>query len=87
MADFTLYYWPLPFRGQFIRAVLAHAGADWDEPDADAVSDMMSREPADQPVPFMAPPMLVEAGGVAIAQMPSILFHLGRRFDLMPTEP
>ncbi|MEE2861857.1 MAG: glutathione S-transferase [Pseudomonadota bacterium] len=87
MADFTLFYWPLPFRGQFIRAVLAHAGVDWDEPDADAVSDMMSRDPADQPVPFMAPPMLIEAGGLAVAQMPSILFHLGRRFDLMPADP
>ncbi|WP_265501833.1 glutathione S-transferase [Paracoccus beibuensis] len=87
MADFTLYYWPLPFRGQFIRAVLADAGAAWDEPDADAVSDIMSRDPAQQPVPFMAPPMLVDRSGVAVAQMPSILFHLADRFDLMPAEP
>ena len=23
MTDYTLYYWPVPFRGQFIRAILA----------------------------------------------------------------
>ena len=31
MAQYTLYYWPLPFRGQFVRAVLAHVGASWEE--------------------------------------------------------
>lgn len=88
MVDFTLYYWPVPFRGQFVRAVLAHAGANWDEPDADAVSTMMTRAPGDQPVPFMAPPMLEDkAAQVAVAQMPSILFHLGERFGLMPADP
>ncbi|MEI9905722.1 MAG: hypothetical protein WDN06_18665 [Asticcacaulis sp.] len=28
MADYTLIYWPVPFRGQFIRAILGHAGKD-----------------------------------------------------------
>ena len=27
MTDYTLFYWPIPFRGQFVRAVLAHVGA------------------------------------------------------------
>ena len=35
MADYTLYYWPVPFRGQPIRAVLAHVGASWEEMDAE----------------------------------------------------
>ena len=26
MSDYTLYYWSVPFRGQFVRAVLAWAG-------------------------------------------------------------
>lgn len=86
MSGHILYYWPVPFRGQFIRAVLAHAGAGWTEPDAEAVSAMMTQAPADQPVPFMAPPMLVDDAGVAVAQMSSILFHLGTRFDLMPCD-
>ncbi|MDR7127108.1 hypothetical protein [Pseudotabrizicola sp. 4114] len=60
MSDFTLYYWPVPFRGEFVRAILAHANATVDEPGSDAVSEMMQMDPRDQPVPHMAPPMLVE---------------------------
>lgn len=31
MSGYDLYYWPLPFRGQFLRAILAHAGKRWTE--------------------------------------------------------
>ena len=37
MKNFALYYWPVPFRGQFIRGILAHCGCSWDEHDADAI--------------------------------------------------
>jgi glutathione S-transferase len=88
MADYTLYYWPLPFRGQFVRAVLAHAGAGWEEPGMDDVAAMKDRPPADQPVPFMAPPLLVDhAAGVSVAQMPAILAYLGGKFALIPDDP
>jgi len=88
MSDFTLYYWPVPFRGEFVRALLAQAGATVDEPDSDAVSAMMKMDPRDQPVPHMAPPMLVDnASGEAMAEMPAICLWLGERFDLMPREP
>lgn len=85
MADYTLYYWPLPFRGQFIRTVLAHAGATWEEADVEAVTDVMSQKVTDQPVPFMAPPLLIDHdAGVSLAQMPAILSYLGMKLGLMP---
>jgi len=88
MADFTLYYWPLPFRGQFLRAAMAFAGASWDEPGMEAVAEVKDRAPPDQPVPFMAPPLLVDHGaGVSVAQMPAALAWLGGRFELMPADP
>jgi len=88
MADFTLYYWPVPFRGEFIRALLAHQGVTFDEPDSEAVSDMMGLDPRAQPVPHMAPPMLVHnPSGEAVAEMPAICFWLGERFGLMPDDP
>lgn len=87
MSDFTLFYWPVPFRGEFVRALLAHAGTTVDEPGSDEVSAMMEMDPRDQPVPHMAPPMLVDnASGKAIAEMPAICLWLGERFDLMPSE-
>jgi hypothetical protein len=60
MSDYKLYYWPAPFRGQFVRAVLAFAGQDWTEAGAGEISELMGRPVADMPVPFMGPPVLVD---------------------------
>lgn len=88
MTDYTLYYWPLPFRGQFIRAVLAEAEATWDEPEMDEIVGLASLPPGGQPVPFMAPPVLVDhAEALTLAQMPAILAYLGGKHGLMPSEP
>ncbi|GGF57655.1 glutathione S-transferase [Azorhizobium oxalatiphilum] len=85
MADYTLYYWPVPFRGEFVRALLAFAGKTWDEPDADAISDLMSGATARQPVPFTGPPVLVDRSrDVALAQMPAIVLYLGETLRLLP---
>ncbi|MCP3968732.1 MAG: glutathione S-transferase [Rhodobacteraceae bacterium] len=88
MANYTLYYHPIPFRGQFIRWVLAHAGADWDEPAHGEVLGLKSLSVTDQPVPFMAPPLLVDHdAGLSLAQMPAILTYLGQKHGAMPDDP
>lgn len=88
MSDFTLYYWPMPFRGEFVRALLAYVDAAVDEPDSNAVSAMKEMDPREQPIPHMAPPMLLDNGsGKAIAEMPAICLWLGERFDLIPSDP
>jgi glutathione S-transferase len=84
MADYTLIYWPVPFRGQFIRAILAHAGKTWDE--SDEVAELTGAAPADQPVPFMGPPVLIdERNGFRLSEMSAIAFYLGETLDLLPT--
>jgi len=86
MSDYTLCYWPVPFRGQFIRAILAHAGKSWTE--TDTVADLTCAQPDQQPIPFMGPPMLIEdATGFAIAEMPAIAFYLGETLGLLPESP
>lgn len=85
MADYDLYYWPAPFRGQFIRAILAFAGKSWEEHDSGEIGALMSESPRDQPAPFMGPPLLVETRtGFAVAQMPAIALYLGETLDLIP---
>lgn len=86
MSDFALYYWPVPFRGQFIRGILAYAGANWTEHDGGEIGELMGRHPSTQPVPFMGPPVLVDnANGFSIAQMPAIALYLGEKLDLLPS--
>ena len=41
MADYDLYYWSVPFRGQFVRAVLAYAGKTWTEGGDAAIVKLM----------------------------------------------
>lgn len=88
MADYDLYYWPLPFRGQFVRAVLTHAGKPWREHDAEAIDALMSGSAEDMPIPFMGPPLLIDRGAdVAMAEMPAIVWYLGETLDLLPAAP
>lgn len=85
MSDYDLYYWPIPFRGQFVRALLAYAGKTWIEHGAADISRLMSGPMRPRPVPFMGPPLLVDKkADFAIAQMPAIVFYLGETLNLLP---
>jgi glutathione S-transferase len=88
MSDYTLYYWSVPFRGQFVRAVLAFAGKRWTEAGDAEISRLMQGPVGDMPVPFIGPPVLVGAGAkVAISQMPAIVLYLGETLGLLPDTP
>jgi glutathione S-transferase len=85
MSDYDLYYWSVPFRGQFVRAVLAYAGKTWTEAGDTAISELMEGPVKNMPVPFMGPPLLVDKkAAFAIAQMPAIILYLGETLGLMP---
>ncbi|MEJ2021937.1 MAG: glutathione S-transferase family protein [Maritimibacter sp.] len=78
MPDYTLHYWPIPFRGHFIRYVLAHVGASWQE---------VPRKPEGHEYPFLALPLLIDKrSGQSLSQTPAILMSLGRTYDLV-TDP
>ncbi|WP_313536980.1 glutathione S-transferase [Sphingomonas sp.] len=88
MRAFDLYYWPVPFRGQFLRAILAFADARWAEHDADDIAALMDEAPAEQPIGFMGPPVLVDRErDFALSQMPAIALYLGERLNLLPDSP
>lgn len=88
MPDYELFYWSVPFRGQFVRAVLAHAGKTWSEGGDEAIADLMGGPVKEMPVPFMGPPMLIDKkADFAIAQMPAIVLYLGETLDLLPDHP
>ncbi|MEJ0052359.1 MAG: glutathione S-transferase [Methylovirgula sp.] len=85
MTDYKLYYWSVPFRGQFVRAVLAYAGKTWTEAGDAAISKLMDSPVSKMPVPFMGPPLLIDKkADFAIAQMPAIVLYLGETLDLIP---
>ncbi len=88
MTDYELYYWSAPFRGQFVRAVLAFAGKSWTEAGDGAIAKLMNGPVARMPVPFMGPPLLIDKkANVAMAEMPAIVLYLGETLDLLPGTP
>lgn len=71
---------PRPVRA--CRSVLCRKS--WIEMGDAAISDLMDGPVADNPVPFMGPPVLMDGkAGAAIAQMPAILY-LGETLRLLP---
>lgn len=88
MSDYVFYYWSVPFRGQFVRAVLAYAGKTWTEGGDDAIERLMEGTAKHMPVPFLGPPLLIDKkADFAIAEMPAIILYLGETLDLMPATP
>ena len=88
MPDYELYYWSVPFRGQFVRAVLAYAGKTWSEPGDEAIGKLMEGPVKKMPAPFMGPPLLIDTKeNLAIAQMPAVVLYLGETLGLMPATP
>lgn len=88
MTDYTLYYWPLPFRGQFVRSVLAHVGASWTEASIEDLITLKDAEPTSQLVPHMGPPVLTDhTADLSLAQTPAILSYLGDKYGLVPKDP
>ncbi len=87
MADYTLYYWPIPFRGQFVRAVLVHVHASWDEANIDDLIALKDEAPVEQFVPHMGPPVLTDhAADLSLAQTQAILTYLGGKHGLIPED-
>jgi len=88
MSDYTLYYWSAPFRGQFIRALLAFAGKTWTEGGDAEIGRLMEGAVGEMPVPFMGPPVLVDhKTGAAISQTSAIVLYLGETLALLPNGP
>ncbi|MFZ6735829.1 glutathione S-transferase [Undibacterium sp. Ji42W] len=86
--DYELYYWSVPFRGQFVRAILAYAGKTWVEADDASIAMLMSGPTKNMPVPFMGPPLLInKKTSFAIAEMPAIVLYLGETLGSMPATP
>lgn len=87
MPNYTLYYWSAPFRGEFVRAVLAYAGKEWVEAGEERTSELMKGPPQEMPAPFMGPPLLVDDGAAfAVSQMPAIILYLGETLGLLPDD-
>ncbi|MDE3175287.1 MAG: glutathione S-transferase [Pseudomonadota bacterium] len=88
MSDYELCYWPIPFRGQLVRAVLAFAGKSWSEREPAAIGNLLRGPVRDMPAPLMGPPLLIDnKADFAISQTAAIILYLGETLRLLPAAP
>ena len=86
---FKLYYWPIPFRGCFISYLFAYRDLPLlVEESFEVIENMMSRQPSEQDIPFVGPPVLrhLETNRT-LSQMPAIVLYVARELDLIPEDP
>ncbi len=86
--DYKLYYWAIPFRGDFIRLLLEDAAMKYEEGTSEEIVELKSMSVGEQPLPSMAPPFLKDYdNGVFLNQMPTILMYLAEKLDYLPKDP
>ena len=86
--SWELYYWAVPFRSVPIRLLFAQANVQLFLPESSEVAALKNLSVAQQPVPAMAPPFLMEQEtGVALSQMPAIVLYVSQRLGLVKQDP
>ena len=87
-AKYTLYYWPLPGRGIFIRSLFAFTNTPYINAPASEIMSIKNAPAASQPVPLRAPPFLVDhtADGYAISQLPAVAQYVAAKHGLLPED-
>jgi len=84
----TVGYWPIPFRGNFVKVILEYAGEEYDVMETSEVIQLKTAAVSAQPVPFIGPPFLLHnESGFAISQTAAIVEYLVRKFGFVPESP
>ena len=82
---FSFYYWPLPFRGNFVRELFAFSGVAFaDIFDSEEIRRMKGVPVDEQPVPFMGPPILIDhERDISLSQATAIVVYVAEELQLM----
>lgn len=82
--DFKLFYWDVPFRGNFVQIFLEEVNARYEK---HAATELYPEKGINVNFPGMAPPYLYDCHKKRyFAQMPAILMYLGRKYDYLPKQ-
>eukprot|EP00039_Didymoeca_costata_P009625 m.127560 g.127560 ORF g.127560 m.127560 type:complete len:239 (+) comp14550_c0_seq2:125-841(+) len=83
--DYTLYYWPISFRGEFAKTIFAYTETKYHLASTPELMALYKAPTgADKPL-CMAPPMLYDKTyDMYVSQLSAIVSHLGRKTNLIP---
>ena len=87
MNEFKLYYWPIPFRGNFIRCMLSFCNVSYHDATVPELLELKNKDMSskDTKAIFMAPPLIYDTTeDMFISQMPAIVLYLARKYNKLP---
>lgn len=89
-ADYTVYYWPISFRGMFVECAILQAGKTYervkDGAQIVALKNKDLSESAAEGRVLMAPPFIKDHKlDMWLSQTPAILLHIGEAGGLIPS--
>lgn len=85
---YEVFYWPLPFRGNFVRVLLKYLNLPFSEGSIEEIRKLRAEKPADQPTPSMAPPYLRDTeSGLFLSQTVAIMQYIGVKHGCAPEDP
>jgi glutathione S-transferase len=85
--DIEILYWPIPFRGNYLKVILEDAGVPYETPSADKVAPFMrKRGTMDQSLPMFAPPFL-RINDLWLNQLPASAQFLAKKYGYEPSDP
>lgn len=84
--QYQFTYWPIPFRGNFVRNLFAYTNTEYVEISKyEQIVAQKNQPVTDQLCPYMGPPLFEDkTNNVCLSQMTAIMFYLGEQLDLMP---
>ena len=84
-AKFALYYWPIPFRGNFVKVLFAYKQEPLELAAVPELVKLKNLPVAEQPCPFMAPPYLHDKeADLYLSQLPAIMNYCSAKLGLLP---
>lgn len=84
--EIVVYYWPIPFRGNFAKLLLADAGAAYRCASREEVIGLLFAKATEQPTPMFAPPA-ISVGAFHVNQTPAAVVYLAKKFGYEPETP
>ncbi len=86
---FSFYYWPLPFRGNFVRELFAYAEVPFNDISGFGEIERIKTLPMlEKPVPFVGPPILLDhKENIGLSQATAIVVYVAEVLELIEASP
>ena len=87
LAPYKIFYWGIPFRGNFPKLLLSYKGVGFEEASVPEVLELKNAKVGSTPAVFFAPPLLYDReSDLYMSQTGAIMMYLGGKLGMVPSD-